>query len=87
MKSSPLKIDMGINVFTAAIERVNWIFQTFRSVCVSFSGGKDSTVLLHIVADIARKRNKKFSVLFVDWEAQYKCTIEHVCKMRYIYRD
>ncbi|EBA1561086.1 DUF3440 domain-containing protein [Salmonella enterica subsp. enterica serovar Poona] len=86
MKTS-LKLNIGVDVFSAAIERINWIFQTFQSVCLSFSGGKDSTVLFHIVADIARKKKRRFSVLFVDWEAQYQCTIEHVQRMKLAYED
>lgn len=32
-------------------------------------------------------KKRRFSVLFIDWEAQYQCTIEHVQKMREMYRD
>ncbi len=71
----------------AAIARIEWIFETFPSVCLSFSGGKDSTVLFHLVAEVARRRKRHFSVLFIDWEAQYQCTIEHIQKMREMYRD
>lgn len=60
---------------------------TFSSVCLSFSGGKDSTVLLHLTADVARRKKRRFSVLFIDWEAQYQCTIAHILKMREMYRD
>ena len=56
------------------------------SVCL-FPEGKDSTVLFHLVAEVARRRKHNFSVLFIDWEAQYQCTIEHVQKMREMYRD
>ena len=41
----------------------------------ALSGGKDSTVLLHLTADVARRKKRRFSVLFIDWEAQYQCTI------------
>lgn len=67
--------------------RIEWIFETFPSVCLSFSGGKDSTVLFHLVAEVARRRKRHFSVLFIDWEAQYRCTIEHIQKMREMYHD
>lgn len=66
---------------------MNWIFDTFPRICLSFSGGKDSTVLFHIVASIARMRKQRFSVLFIDWEAQNQCTIQHVQKMQELYRD
>ncbi|EEU2032086.1 phosphoadenosine phosphosulfate reductase family protein, partial [Escherichia coli] len=67
----PKKIMTGIDVFDAAMERIEWVFDTFSSVCLSFSGGKDSTVLFHLMANIARRKKRRFSVLFVDWEAQY----------------
>ena len=40
------KIRTDVNVLHAAIHRIEWLFETFSSVCLSFSGGKDSTVLL-----------------------------------------
>ncbi|HDY2778116.1 TPA: phosphoadenosine phosphosulfate reductase family protein, partial [Escherichia coli] len=75
------KILTGENVLRAATARIEWIFETFPSVCLSFSGGKDSTVLLHLTADVARRKKRRFSVLFIDWEAQYQCTIAHILKM------
>ncbi|MEI3499779.1 MAG: phosphoadenosine phosphosulfate reductase family protein [Bacilli bacterium] len=44
----------------------------------SISGGKDSSVMLQLAAIKAREMNVKFSVLYVDFEAQYKATIDHV---------
>ena len=81
------KIRTDVNVLHAAIHRIEWLFETFSSVCLSFSGGKDSTVLLHLTADVARRKKRRFSVLFIDWEAQYQCTIAHILKMREMYRD
>jgi len=75
------------NVFNAAVHRIEWIFDTFKSVCISFSGGKDSTVLFHMVAEIARRRKRRVSVLFIDWEAQYQYTIKHVQNMKELYSD
>lgn len=74
------KILTGENVLRAATTRIEWIFETFPSVCLSFSGGKDSTVLFHLVAEVVRRRKRHFSVLFIDWEAQYQRTIEHIQK-------
>ncbi|WP_436627277.1 hypothetical protein [Escherichia coli] len=44
-------------------------------------------MLLHLAADVARRKKRRFSVLFIDWEAQYQCTIAHILKMREMYRD
>ncbi|EJT4834597.1 phosphoadenosine phosphosulfate reductase family protein, partial [Escherichia coli] len=81
------KIKTGENVLSAAIQRIEWLFGTFPSVCLSFSGGKDSTVLFHLVSEVARKKRRRFSVLFIDWEAQYQCTITHIQKMQKMYLD
>lgn len=50
----------GHNVLTAAKERLMWIFDTFDKICLSFSGGKDSTVLYHLAAEISRIKRKSF---------------------------
>ena len=81
------KIPLPENVFVAAYSRMLWIFNTFPRVCLSFSGGKDSTVLLHIAAEVARKKKRRFFVLFIDWEVQFNYTIQHVAQMRDRYRD
>ncbi|MCO5784427.1 phosphoadenosine phosphosulfate reductase [Citrobacter meridianamericanus] len=82
-----IKTPLDTNVFEAATARIDWIFSTFTRICISFSGGKDSTVLLHMVAIAARQYRRKFSILFVDWEAQFQHTIEHVFKMKKLYED
>lgn len=78
---------LGKNVYEAARERVAWAFDTFERLYVSFSGGKDSTVMLHLVMDEAIRRGRKVGVLFVDLEAQYKLTIDHVQAMYDLYRE
>ncbi|MDR1325505.1 MAG: DUF3440 domain-containing protein [Treponema sp.] len=78
---------LGIDVLTAARQRIAWTFDTFRKVCVSFSGGKDSTAMLHLVAEEARRRGQKFALFFLDWEAQFTLTIDHVKAMFDEYAD
>ena len=78
---------LGIDVLTAAMERIEYVFENFPRIYCSFSGGKDSTVMLHLVAEEARKRNKKFGLLFVDLEGQYKLTFDHVEKCYQLYAD
>ncbi|WP_213992119.1 DUF3440 domain-containing protein [Sodalis sp. dw_96] len=81
------KIGLGKNVYEAALERITWIFDTFQRVSVSFSGGKDSTALLHLVAEIARRKKRTFTVLFIDWEVQFSFTINHIQRMKGLYAD
>ncbi|WP_019779236.1 phosphoadenosine phosphosulfate reductase domain-containing protein, partial [Streptococcus sobrinus] len=49
---------------------------------LSVSGGKDSSVMLQLCAKVAREMNKTFSVLYIDLEAQYKATIDHIEELR-----
>ena len=75
------KIRLDINVLDAAKERIEYAFDNFKKIYVSCSAGKDSTVMLHLAMDEARKRNQKIGVLIVDLEGQYKLTIEHIDEM------
>ncbi len=81
------KIPLGENVLDAAQKRIEWLFDTFEQITLSFSGGKDSTVLFHLVAAEARRRHRKFNVMFLDWEVQYSATISHVAAMKSLYAD
>lgn len=81
------KKSIGVDVLTAAKERVAFAFDNCEKVYVSFSAGKDSTVMLHLVAEEAIKRNRKFGLLLVDLEGQYKLTIEHALAMYDQYSD
>lgn len=75
------------NVYIAALERVQYIFDEFKKIYVSFSGGKDSSVCMHLMCEEARKRNRKIGVLFIDTEAQYKMTIDHIHEILKEYSD
>ena len=65
------KIPLPLNILEAARERITWTLNTLPRVCVSFSGGKDSGLMLHLTAELARQMGKKICVLFIDWEAQF----------------
>jgi len=78
MSDGSFKRFLGISVLEAARQRISWTFDVFEKICVSFSGGKDSGVMLHLVMDEAIKRGRKVHVMFIDWEAQYDLTISYV---------
>lgn len=71
------KRQLDTDVLTAARERIAWTFDTFERVYVSFSAGKDSSVMLHLVEDEARKRGRRFGLLLVDLEGQYAETMRY----------
>ena len=81
------KRGLGLNVYDAAMNRIEWTFDNFEKVYLSFSAGKDSTVMLHMACNYARLKNKKLGVLIVDLEGQYKFTIEHAKRCFEEYSD
>jgi len=82
-----LKIKLGKTVLEAAQERISYTFDNFERVYLSFSAGKDSTVMLHLVAAEAIKRNRKFGLLLIDLEGQYKLTISHALEAFEEYKE
>lgn len=68
---------LEVDVLSAARERISWTFDNFERVYLSFSAGKDSSVMLHLVEEEARKRNRRFGLLLVDLEGQYQETISY----------
>ncbi len=78
---------LDINVVEAAKIRISNTFDNFKRFYISFSGGKDSTVMTHLVLSEAKKRNIKVGLLIIDLEAQYKHTIDHVREIVELYKD
>ena len=56
---------LDIDVYTALQKRLDYIFQEFDNIYVSFSGGKDSGLLLHLVMDYMKehKIRKRIGVI------------------------
>lgn len=81
------KIYQPYNVLEATKQRISQSFDAFERLYISFSGGKDSTVMMHLVMEEAIRRNRKVGVLIIDLEAQYKDTIIHVENMVEQYKD
>lgn len=72
------KIYTDKDVLTAAYERIEYVFKNFDNYYFSVSGGKDSSIMIQLAAIKARELGVKINVLYIDLEAQYKATIEHV---------
>jgi len=75
------------NVYIAAKKRIEYCFDNFKKIYVSFSGGKDSTVMLFMAIKEAIKRKRKIGLFLVDLEGQYKMTIEHMESILDQYKD
>lgn len=75
------------SVLQVSIERVSQVFDNFDRIYISFSGGKDSSVMTHLVLNEAKKRNRKVGLLIIDLEAQYNDTISHIEAMIETYKE
>lgn len=71
---------LDINVYNATIRRLEYLFNEFDNVLISFSGGKDSGVCLNMAYDYAKEHNclDKLSMYHLDYEAQYQMTTDYV---------
>lgn len=68
------------NVYEMFLERMQFIFKEFDNIFVSFSGGKDSGLLLEMTLDFRNKYypDRQIGVFHQDFEAQYTVTSEYV---------
>lgn len=82
-----MKFYTDIDVLTAARDRINEVFDNFERIYIAFSGGKDSSVMFHLVMEQAIARNRRVGVMYLDFEAQYQETIRHVEEMFEMYAD
>lgn len=73
----------NISVLDACIQRLDVVFSEFDHIYISFSGGKDSGLLLHMVLWYMRQRGitKKVGVFHQDFEAQYSATTDYVTEV------
>lgn len=78
---------LSTSVLVEAERRISQAMDAAERAYVSFSGGKDSTVMLHLVMAEAKRRGRRVGVLFVDLEGQYRLTIEHVQACYDLYAD
>lgn len=68
------------NVYEATQQRLKYIFEEFDNIYLSFSGGKDSGLLLNMMLDFQKKYypERKIGVFHQDFEAQYMVTTQYI---------
>lgn len=71
---------VDMDVYIAAQQRLEYIFNEFDNVLVAFSGGKDSGVCLNLCYDYAKEHSMlhKLAMYHLDYEAQYQMTTDYV---------
>ena len=69
-----------MNVYERTQQRLKILFECFDNIYVSFSGGKDSGVLLNLCIDYVRRHglNRRIGVFHMDYEIQYRDTVDYV---------
>ena len=73
------KIYKQKNVYEAAKERINYLFDEFDNVVIGFSGGKDSTCVLNLALEVAEEKNRlPLKVMFLDQEAEWVTVIDYI---------
>jgi len=81
------QIYVNENVLSAAKKRISYIFDEFQNVCISISGGKDSTVLAYLALTEAHKRNRKAALFFLDEEVVYDSTVKQIKYLMNLYPE
>ena len=77
------RLFLDVDCLTAARERIRHVYDTFDTVCVQFSGGKDSTAILYLAKEIHEERGLgPVKVIFRDEEMVSPTVIEFVEKVR-----
>ncbi|NTN68494.1 DUF3440 domain-containing protein [Enterococcus faecium] len=68
------------NLYQALLKRLDFIFKEFQNIYVSFSGGKDSGLLLQLILDFRDTYypSRVVGVFHQDFEAQYSATTKYV---------
>jgi len=67
-----------LNVYDAAMQRIDFIFNNFERIYLSFSGGKDSGVMLNLVLKYMRENGitEKIGLMTMDNEANYTHSLD-----------
>jgi predicted phosphoadenosine phosphosulfate sulfurtransferase len=74
---------LDIDCVEAARQRIRHVYDTFDTVCVQFSGGKDSTAVLYLAKEVHEERGLgPVKVIFRDEEMVSPLVLDYVNKVR-----
>ena len=74
---------LDINCLEAARARIRHVYDTFDTVCVQFSGGKDSTAVLYLAKEVHEERGLgPVKVIFRDEEMVSPRIVEYIERVR-----
>jgi predicted phosphoadenosine phosphosulfate sulfurtransferase len=74
---------LDISCVEAARQRIRHVYDTFDTVCVQFSGGKDSSAVLYLAKEIHEERGLgPVKVIFRDEEMVSPVLLDYVMKVR-----
>lgn len=74
---------LDISCVEAARQRIRHVYDTFDTVCIQFSGGKDSTAVLYLAKEIHEERGLgPVKVIFRDEEMVSPLVLDYVNRVR-----
>lgn len=77
------RLFLDMSCVEAARKRIRHVYDIFDTVCVQFSGGKDSTAVLYLAKEIHEERGLgPVKVIFRDEEMVSPLVVEYVEKVR-----
>jgi len=77
-----MRLYLKKNVYEAALDRIRWCYDEFEHVVVSFSGGKDSTVVANLAIQVAKEKGRlPVPIFFIDLEYAWESVLHYVKNM------
>lgn len=82
MSNYKVRVETERNVYEETLDRIRHLYDKYDEVAVSFSGGKDSTVVLNLTIQVARELGRlPVRTLFFDEEAIYTEVTDYVARV------
>jgi len=79
-----MKVFKSRNVYDETLDRLRFLFDEFPEVVISFSGGKDSTVIFQLAKMIAREKGRlPLKVFWLDQECEFENTVNYMKEVMY----